>query len=174
MKIKIKNKYTQKVIFAHDQENNSIALTLKAAIGLEINLSEANLSEAYLSCADLRGANLRGANLSEADLSCANLSEAYLSEADLKGADLRGADLSEADLRGADLRGAIGNLKEIKSIVCDTWVISYTSEIMAIGCQQHSIADWFSFDDKKIASMHTEALKFWKKWKPILKLIIEG
>jgi hypothetical protein len=44
---------------------------------------------------------------------------------------------------------------------------------MFIGCQKHKISDWFLFDDEQISSMHIDALKFWKKWKPILKLIMD-
>jgi hypothetical protein len=160
--------------------------------------ARANLSCANLSCANLRGANLRGANLSRADLRGADLSDADLSDADLRGADLRGADLRGANLRGANLRGAnlsdanlsganlsganlsdadlrncIGNMKQIKSLQCDTWLISYTSTHLNIGCRTHTIEDWFDFSNDEISSMDNEALVWWKVWKPILKNIID-
>ena len=53
MKIEIKNKFTGSVIFEHDVNNNSIKLTVKAAIESNTNLRDANLY----------GANLRGADL---------------------------------------------------------------------------------------------------------------
>ena len=44
---------------------------------------------------------------------------------------------------------------------------------MCIGCEQHRIKDWFSFGDDRISQMDSNALEWWKKWKPILKSIIE-
>ena len=101
MKIQILSRFTGAVLFEHEAENNTIKLTMLAALEIRADLRGANLIGA-----DLRGANLRWANLRVADLSEADLSEADLRVADLSEADLRGADLSEADLRGADLRGA--------------------------------------------------------------------
>ena len=142
------------------------------------DLSEANLSEADLSEANLSGTNLSGANLSEADLSEANLSGTNLSEANLSGANLSGANLSEADLSGTnlfktDMNGASGNIKEIKTIKVDTYPIVYTDKVIQIGCENHTIKEWFEFSDKEILEMDgKKALKFWQKWKPILKMII--
>ena len=81
IKIKIKNRWTGKILFEYEKENNTVKDTLIEAVK-----SGADLRDAYLRCADLRGA--------------------YLCGADLLGADLRGADLRDADLRDADLRGA--------------------------------------------------------------------
>ena len=128
---------------------------------------QANLSEANLSGADLSEANLRRADLSEADLRWADLSEANLS-----GANLSEADLSEANLSGADLRWVIGNSREINTIQAGVWSISYSTDNMAIGCQQHPIADWFGFSDGVIDDMDSKALEFWRKWKPILMVIM--
>ena len=99
MKIEIKDRHYNSVLFAHDCEENSLKITLQMALK-----SSANLRGADLRGADLYGANLRGANLRGADL--------Y--GADLRGADLYGADLRGANLRGADLYGA--NLGEKKLI----------------------------------------------------------
>ena len=152
--------------------------------GVCANLSGANLigailSGANLSCANLRGANLSGAILSDADLSGANLRGADLSDANLSCANLSGANLSCANLRGANLRGAImwstiGNGRELKSIHCGTYDIAFTRDVMQIGCKRFLVADWFSFDDKAIASMDVGALDFWRVWKPILQQIVEA
>jgi len=156
--------------------------------GKRANLEEANLEEANLEGANLEGANLEGANLEEADLEGAylrgadlrgaNLEGVYLrganlEEADLEGAYLRGADLEEADLEGACLWSAIGNKKEIKSLQLETYDICYTKDVLQIGCQRHNINDWWGFDDEIIEKMDYYALNWWKKWKPILKQIIE-
>ena len=69
VKIEIKNRFTGKILFEFETENNTILKTLKEAI-----MRGANLRDAYLSGADLRGADLSGADLSGADLSGADLS----------------------------------------------------------------------------------------------------
>ena len=86
VKIEIKNRFTGKVVFEIEAENNTIKKTLLEAIK--------------------SGADLSGADLSRANLSRSDLSRADLYGADLYGADLSGADLSRADLSGADLSGA--------------------------------------------------------------------
>jgi len=73
MKIEIKNRFTGSVIFSHEQEGNSIKITLKAAISSGADLREADLCGANLRDANLRGADLCGANLCGANLCDANL-----------------------------------------------------------------------------------------------------
>ncbi|WP_449102506.1 pentapeptide repeat-containing protein [Pseudomonas extremaustralis] len=151
--------------------------------GERANLSGANLSDANLSGANLSGANLSGANLSDANLSGANLSGANLSGANLSGANLSGANLSGANLSGANLSGAnlselssiwsaSGNCREVKAIQCDYWPVTYTAERMQIGCQFHTLPEWWAFTDEEINSMDSKALQWWKVWKPILQNII--
>jgi uncharacterized protein YjbI with pentapeptide repeats len=115
--------------------------------GVRADLSYENLSYADLSYADLSGANLRGANL--------------------RGARLSGADLSDASLSGANLRGVIGNMREIRSIHIDTWPVAWVMSpegvaTVQIGCQRHTLAEWAEFSDKKIISMHSRALDWWR------------
>ena len=142
------------------------------------NLNGADLSGADLSGANLRGANLRGANLSGANLSGANLRGANLSGANLSGADLRGANLSGADLSRAYLRGANfwrtrGNNKEVKSIHCFKYDITYTIDTLQIGCENHTIDEWIEFSDDVISKMDTGALEWWKQHKEIILRIID-
>lgn len=147
----IKDKYTGAVLKSVSGD------TLRGA-----NLSEADLRGANLSRADLSGANLRGASLSRADLSEANLS----------GADLSWANLFGADLSGTNLFGTIGNMRELKSMQCDTWSVTWTADTVQIGCQRHTIAEWWAFNDAAISNMDDKALVWWQKWKPILQQII--
>jgi hypothetical protein len=133
------------------------------------DLSYATLIGSDLSCADLSGADLSGANLSGADLSGANLSCANLC-----GANLCGANLSCANLSGANLCGVIGNMAEVKSLHLDTYNICYTCNMLTIGCQSHSIAEWAGFSDEEISSMDgKKALAFWGKYKKVIFDIIE-
>ncbi|HJV72717.1 MAG TPA: pentapeptide repeat-containing protein [Noviherbaspirillum sp.] len=99
--IEIKNRWTGAVLFAHDCEDNSLAITLAMALQAQANLRDANLRGA-----NLCDANLRGADLCDADLRGANLCDADLRDANLRGANLRDANLRGANLRGANLRGA--------------------------------------------------------------------
>jgi hypothetical protein len=104
MKIQIKHRYTDSVLF--EAEATSVKVAVVKAIEGGAELCEANLRGANLRGAELRGANLRGADLRGAELRGANLRGANLRGADLCVANLRGADLCVADLYGADLYGA--------------------------------------------------------------------
>ena len=142
------------------------------------NLSEANLSEAYLSRANLSEAylsraNLSRANLSEAKLTGANLREANLSGANLRGVNLRGVNLSEANLRGVNLKNSTGNGREIKTLIASQYTVTWSGNNLAIGCEQHLIAEWWSFDDATIEKMDDGALDWWRMWKPVLRQLVE-
>ena len=178
----MKKEDLQKILRLHGvwvRGDGGVCANLSGANLIGAILSGANLIGAILSDAILSGANLSGAILSDADLSGANLRGADLSDANLSCANLSGANLSCANLRGANLRGAImwstiGNGRELKSIHCGTYDIAFTRDVMQIGCKRFLVADWFSFDDKAIASMDVGALDFWRVWKPILQQIVEA
>ena len=153
-----------------------------------VNLTRANLTRANLYGANLLRANLTHANtngeegsrasLTYANLACVNLEGANLEGANLYGANLTRANLTRvtlygANLEGANLEGASGNLNNLKSVFCDTYPVTYTAEVMQIGCQCHKLEDWWSFDDARIIEMEGKtALKWWRTWKPILQQII--
>jgi len=118
--------------------------------------------------ADLKGANLKGANLSYADLSYADLRGANLIDADLSYANLSYANLRGANLNCADLRYCIGNGKEIKSLQIGTYLISYTKDILNIGCQSYTLDEWKAFSDEEIKVMDDGALEWWKLNKHII------
>lgn len=142
------------------------------------DLNGANLTRANLTRASLYGANLTRANLTRASLIGASLIGASLTGANLAGAslayaNLNGASLDDANLNGANLNGASGNLNNLKSVFCEIYPVTYTAEVMQIGCQRHKIEDWWSFDDTRIIEMDGEkALGWWRTWKPILQQII--
>jgi len=104
MKIEIRHRYTNAVLFA--VECDSFVQAVELAVNGNANLRGANLGGANLGGANLGGANLSGANLRGANLGGANLWGANLWGADLWGANLRGANLGGANLRGANLGGA--------------------------------------------------------------------
>jgi hypothetical protein len=141
MLIKIKLRNTNVVLYSHDQEDNTIRITLEKAVkeGEDLrnanlsgaNLRSANLRNANLSGADLSGANLRSANLRNVNLSGADLSDAYLRSANLSGANLSGADLSGANLSDAYLRSA-----DLSPIRDDLWAVLSSSPKEVIGVIQ--------------------------------------
>src|SRR6056297_3325421 len=127
------------------------------------NLRDANLRDANLWGANLWGANLRGANLEGANLWGANLQYAKLQYANLEGADLQYAKLQYANLEGANLL-CFSNMREIRTMQIDTWVVGYTADTLQIGCQRHSIEKWRKWDTpagrKWIDNMDQNALKW--------------
>ena len=58
MKIEIKSRFSLEVLLSHECEDNSVAITLAAAINAKTNLRGANLRSANLRSADLYGADL--------------------------------------------------------------------------------------------------------------------
>lgn len=132
------------------------------------NLSYANLSEAVLSYAYLNGANLRNADMSGADMRGAILRYAVLCGADMSYADLSFTNLIGVDLSTAKLNYCIGNMREVKSMQIDTWRVVLCGNKLSIGCETHSVEEWASFDDERIAEMHAGALEWWAKWRHIV------
>jgi uncharacterized protein YjbI with pentapeptide repeats len=136
----------------------------------DANLQYTNLQDTKLQRASLQCANLIGANLQYANLQGANLQNAVLQDADLQNTDLRGAYLEDADIRWM-----FGDGKRIKTID-DRYRIVIMPEygVMAIGCEQHSIAKWMNFSDEEIDKMADDALHWWKAWKPRIQQLIVG
>ena len=94
--------------------------------------------------------------------------------ASLYGASLYGANLKGASLKGANLYGASGVNDYVKCIQIETYPITYTSEVMQIGCERHKITEWRDFDSRRIAYMDGKsALKFWAKYKDWIFQTIE-
>ena len=114
MKIEIKNRWTDEVLYAtevDDADPQPIRTALERAILAGASLDRASLAGASLDRASLDGASLDGANLARANLGGAildgaNLGGAYLVDASLVGASLAGASLDRASLVGAILAGA--------------------------------------------------------------------
>ncbi|PCM89998.1 pentapeptide repeat-containing protein [Acinetobacter baumannii] len=155
-KFEIKNRWTGEVLFTCDVPD-----------GMESGMIARHaLESAIADGADLRDANLRGANLRDA-----NLRGADLRGADLRGANLRDANLRDADLRGANLRDA--NLRGAKAAPLIVYGLRWGVIIsglgkMRIGCQEHTVEAWKSFDDARITRMDSEALEFWNQHKSML------
>jgi len=129
-----------------DLHEIKIGLAVRLAIKNGASLVRANLYGASLVRANLDGANLYGANLVRASLVRANLEGAIL--------------------YGARLDGASGINDYIKCIQIETYPITYTSDVLQIGCERHLISEWAEFDNARIVQMDGKlALRFWKKYK---------
>ena len=171
MKFEIKSRWTGAVIFTADIDCDDGA---SHGIQLGLAVKVAVKARADLARADLAGANLAGADLAYAYLACANLANANMANADLAGADLAHANLAHADLADANLNGITGLNDWIKCIQIEDWPITYTAEVMQIGCQSHQFAAWQNFSDAEIRAMSgRKALAFWTKWKEWIFQTIE-
>ena len=158
MKFDVKNCWTGDVQFtadieATDDTPESVKLGRAVVWG---HKNGANLNRAILERASLERASLYRANLDGANLDGANLDGANLNRASLDG----------ASLDGASLYGANGINGWIKCIQIETYPICYTAEVMQIGCENHTLDEWRTFDDEWIMRMDGKAaLKFWRKYK---------
>jgi hypothetical protein len=150
MKIEIKHRYTNEVIYSCE------AKTIKEAI------ENAVKENAKLDNADLRNADLRNADLRNADLRNAELDNADLRNADLRNADLWNADLWNAKLDNADLRNAKLD-KTIKLPMYCKWSHGITNgNLIHIGCEKKTIVEWdlfFNSDEKLSTERCTQEFK---------------
>ena len=94
-------------------------------------------------------------------------------------ANLSGANLSGADLSGANLSWANNEKITIKKIPIQIATGEYHVIIfdahMKIGCEFHSLADWWNFDNERIAQMDgTRSRRFWDTWKALLMAVCEA
>lgn len=94
----------------------------------------------------------------------ADLRDANLQNADLQNANLQNANLWDADLRDANLQNA-----KLIILTLPQWVAYIHRDTIRIGCQHHPAADWFAFDDSKIAAMNSGALEWWKIHKTLIQ-----
>lgn len=74
---------------------------------------------------------------------------------------------------GMQFRNVVGNGDSVKTIICEGWNVCIIDEKMSIGCQTHSLKEWWDFSDAEIANMDPGASSWWKKWKPILRSILD-
>ena len=151
MNFEIKNRFTGEVQFiASIQAKKDDAISVK--VGLAVRWAIENK------------ADLSGADLSRADLSRANLSRA----------DLSWADLSRANLSRANDERIIIEKTPIQIATGEYHVIIFDAH-MKIGCEFHSLADWWNFDNERVAQMDgTRSRRFWDIWKAPLMAVCEA
>jgi hypothetical protein len=55
-------------------------------------------------------------------------------------------------------------------ITTDEWIITIRQDkTTEIGCQNQPIHKWMEFTDSEIEKMHPKAIRFWRKWKPVIE-----
>lgn len=143
----------------------------------EADLRTASMVDADLQKACLWGVNFSGAMLEGANLCRANLRKANMRDASLYGANLLYARLGGADLHGADIRYCCGNGMQIHTLQLAEYhvaiCITHNTRVMAIGCQQHSIDDWMTFDDEDIWAVDERVAVDWRRtYKSVLQTVI--
>jgi hypothetical protein len=151
---------------------------LREANFVSANIEGANFSNCYLTGADFTRAVGPEATFSNCRASFVNFDDSHLKRADFSQSRLCYASFGDADLSDVDLTGSVitnitkGNRQEIKVIDWDMWTLVYcpTIQQLAIGCQQHSVADWYHFSDQTIVDLAgSNAIEKWHHYKPILQ-----
>jgi hypothetical protein len=151
LKIEIKNRWTNLILFEYSKENNTIKETVIEAAKNKSNLRGAYLRGVDLRGSDLQGVYLEGSNLQRSNLQGANLQGADLRGSDLREADLQGSNLQEADLRGAYLQGAYLQGFKIKKTAVFTGLYKYIAmpiiseddkHYIRLGCYTRLVSEW--------------------------------
>lgn len=115
---------------------------------------------AFVSC-DFTLADLSGAHFRKG----VNLHESRFMEAELAGANLEGVRI---------MMGAIGDGKHIKSLQCGEYPVTYTADMMQIGCGLRPIREWLEMTPSQVEHIEEICPNWWAKWKPILAQIVEA
>jgi hypothetical protein len=129
------------------------------------DLSWSKFNGSFIGCVDFAGAKLYGSDF----MNCT------IYHTDFIGADLRYSDFTDSDITWSDFTGAkLNNCKGDGKIIRNfdnslRYRITNYKDIMAIGCQQHTIEQWFNFTDNQIEKMDKNALEWWNTHKDKIK-----
>ncbi|ADJ29067.1 pentapeptide repeat-containing protein [Nitrosococcus watsonii] len=132
-----------------------------------------NLKRACFYGSDLSGVLFDGSSFVYADMRNASLYRASLKYCDLRGAMLSGANLDGAKLDGANLAYAVGNDRQVKSLVLEDVSIVYTAERMWLDDENLPIDAWCKASSHDIEFKFELDLRWWRKWKRTLTFIIK-
>ena len=130
MKIEISCRFSGSVLFSHEHDENTLKLTVEAAVKAGADLTGAYLARAYLTGADLAGAYLAGEVLTKAPLSLLNLTwpvlitECYMSIGCQRHAHSEWADFDNYAIKSMESRAA------------EFW--SQWRDVLLAMCKQHS------------------------------------
>lgn len=179
--VEIRNRFNGSVIHSLETQTKPYKLALAEvvmdALSKGIELNDASLGRVNLSNKDLRKSNLKHCDLSRAtlvntDLRGADLEGSVLSLSRLSGANFNGANLKDVIFLGADFGSGVDayNYKFDRDVV----QLRFTGQLvtiwqgyMTIGCECHTIQEWFSFSDERLNEMHGKPLDLFNQWKQI-------
>jgi len=86
-----------------------------------------------------------------------------------------GADLTRACLTGTTYGNGIPMERPPLQLLWLRYPVLILDAHMKIGCELHSLNEWFGFPDSRIAEMDgKDARKFWDTWKTPLRAICEA
>ena len=86
-----------------------------------------------------------------------------------------GANLTDANLTGAKWRNSIVISKQPIQLSGLDYAVTILDRHMQIGCELHALAEWETFDDRRIASMDgARSLRFWRDHKAALIALARG
>lgn len=157
--------------------NLTNAVFIRCKLSLS-NFTKSTLEGTLFSACDCKKSiffktNLNGAKFEYCILKFCSFNKASLENSSLIYSDLRGTSLKDVDLDTVNFRCVVGNSKEIKSLQIHNYQISYSKNILNIGCESHPIQDWIDFSDRQINRMDAHALTFWKQYKDIILTLVQ-
>jgi hypothetical protein len=65
-------------------------------------------------------------------------------------------------------------MREIKSAQFDQWAVTWSADVLAIGCQQHAIEEWRNADPRWIAAMAPGASDWWSRHGALVLQLIDA
>jgi hypothetical protein len=132
------------------------------------NLAMVNFSGATLGDANFYNAKLVGANFTDATLERASLQAAYCRSANFSYAACSGVDFTDADMRNTVITGMTLENSNFMVLTLPRWTVYVHSDSIRIGCQYHTHAEWYNFDEEQIEAMATRATNWWAIFKPVI------
>ncbi|RTI85310.1 pentapeptide repeat-containing protein [Campylobacter jejuni] len=97
----------------------------------------------------LEGISLNNANLENINLSGLDFNNAFINGASFHFCNFLRTEFENCIFENVDLRDCIGDMKNIFSVVVDTYVMTFTKTMMNLGCDTKTIKEWrnVSVDD---------------------------
>lgn len=142
------------------------------------NLKNKNLSNRFIINTVFDNANLSGANLERSVFYGCSFKGTNLTNANLKAANFFGANMTGVYLGDADIEDTIGNMREIKSALFDTFPITWITEpdgtyMVQFGCQKRPGDKWKNTSES-INRVHPEGYEWFKKYKELMIEMVES
>lgn len=146
-------KWIEKAVFDWASMDN---INLTGSIIFLCSFKQAVMIDAVMERAELESCDFRGANMQNVNAREAMFEDSVLYNADLRNADLRFARFMFADLRyasmdgakidGADFRFAVGNGKEVYTMILAGLHIVFWGPFMSINSTTINVDGWLSED----------------------------